>query len=97
VTAVAVPVEEPEPGARPTRLLPVAHLLRISLYWLGMTAVDAAVGLFITNRLEFDRLVPRESVGQSMFIIGVGAAIVGIIIQPTVGSISDYTVSRSCS
>ncbi len=29
-----------------------------------------------------------------MFLIGIGAAIVGIIIQPTVGYISDYTVSR---
>ena len=29
-----------------------------------------------------------------MFMIGVGGAIVGIIIQPTVGYISDYTVSR---
>jgi MFS family permease len=94
VTAGAIPAEEPEPGARPTQLLPLTHLLRISLYWLGMTAVDAAVGLFITNRLEFDHLVPRENVGQSMFIIGVGAAVVGILIQPTVGSISDYTTSR---
>jgi MFS family permease len=72
----------------------LTQLLRISAYWLGLTAIDAAVGLFITNRLEFDQLVPRDDVGKSMFMIGVGAAIIGIIIQPTVGYISDYTVSR---
>jgi len=86
--------DDPEAGARPTALLPMTQLLRISAYWLGLTAIDAAVGLFITNRLEFDQLVPRDDVGKSMFMIGVGAAIIGIIIQPTVGYISDYTVSR---
>ena len=44
-------------GARPTALLPIPQLVRISLYWLGLTAIDAAVGLFITNRLEFDDFV----------------------------------------
>ena len=90
-TVAADPGEE---GARPTALLPMTQLLRISAYWLGLTAIDAAVGLFITNRLEFDKLVPTGDVGKSMFLIGIGAAIVGIIIQPTVGYISDYTVSR---
>jgi MFS family permease len=83
-----------EDGARPTALLPMTQLARISAYWLGLTAIDAAVGLFITNRLEFDALVPKDDVGKSMFMIGVFAAIVGILIQPTVGYISDYTVSR---
>ena len=41
----------PDIGARPTALLPIPQLVRISLYWLGLTAIDAAVGLFITNRL----------------------------------------------
>jgi MFS family permease len=86
--------EEAVEGARPTALLPVTQLVRISLYWLGLTAIDAAVGLFITNRLEFDHLVPTDDVGTSLFRIGIGAAIVGMIIQPTVGYISDYTVSR---
>jgi MFS family permease len=85
---------DPEDGARPTELLPIRNLVRISLYWLGLTAIDAAVGLFVTNRLEFDHLVPTNDVGTSLFIIGIGAAIVGIIIQPTVGYISDYTISR---
>ena len=93
-TTVPTVGADPDEGARPTELLPTTQLLRISLYWLGLTAIDAAVGLFVTNRLEFDGLVPRDEVGRSMFLIGIGAAIVGIIIQPTVGYLSDYTVSR---
>jgi len=88
------PASDPIEGARPTRLLPMTQLLRISAYWLGLTAIDAAVGLFITNRLEFDHLVPIDDVGKSMFLITIFSAIVGIIVQPTVGYISDFTVSR---
>jgi MFS family permease len=88
------PDDDPEVGARPTALLPMSQLLRISAYWLGLTAIDGAVGFFITNRLEFDHLVPRGDVGTSMLMITAVGAIVGIIIQPTVGYISDYTVSR---
>ena len=58
-----------EEGARPTALLPMTQLLRISAYWLGLTAIDAAVGLFITNRLEFDKLVPTANVGTTFFMI----------------------------
>ncbi len=93
--ATALPDEAGVPqGQRPTALLPVPQLVRISAYWLGLTAIDAAVGLFITNRLEFDKLVLPRDVGTSMFIIGIGAAVVGILIQPTVGYLSDFTVSR---
>ena len=92
-TGIPSPID-PDAGARPTELLPIPQLLRISLYWLGLTAIDAAVGLYVTNRLEFDGLVPKDDVGKSMFVIGIGAAIVGIIIQPTIGYVSDYTVSR---
>ena len=84
----------PDIGARPTALLPIPQLVRISLYWLGLTAIDAAVGLFITNRLEFDHFVPQENVGTTLFLVGIGGSIVGIIVQPTVGYISDFTVSR---
>ena len=88
------PDADPDDGARPTALLPLTQLLRISAYWLGLTAIDAAVGLFILNRVEFDGLVPKDEVGRSLFLIGIGGAIIGIIIQPTVGYISDYTVSK---
>jgi MFS family permease len=79
---------------RPTRPLPMGHLARIAAYWLGLTAIDASVGLFIQNRVNFGGFVDDFSVGTALFLISVGGAVLGILIQPTVGSISDYTVSR---
>ncbi len=82
-------------SGRPTAVLPVGHLIRISLYWLGLTAIDGAVGLFIQNRLNFrDMAVPELEIGRVLFLITIPMAIVSILIQPTVGSISDYTISR---
>jgi MFS family permease len=79
---------------RPTAALPLGHLVRISLYWLGLTAIDGAVGLFIQNRLNFGGFADALEVGRISFLLSIPAAIISIIIQPTVGSISDYTVSR---
>ena len=93
-TATTAGEIDPEAGARPTELLPISHLVRISAYWLGLTAIDSAVGQFNTNRLEFDKYVPKDDVGTTMFLIGLGVALVSIIVQPTVGYISDYWVSR---
>jgi MFS family permease len=84
-----------EPYVRPTLALPLGHLIRISLYWLGLTAIDGAVGLFIQNRVNFGAFAadPLE-VGRILFLLSIPVAVISIIIQPTVGSISDYTVSR---
>ncbi len=79
---------------RPTVVLPFSHLARISAYWLGLTAIDAAVGLFVQFRTNFGDLVATSEVGRAQAFVSVGAAVVGIAIQPTVGSISDYAVSR---
>jgi len=91
--AMAVDAVETE-GARPTVSLPIGHLARISLYWLGLTAIDGAVGVFVQNRLNYDGFVGELEIGRTMFLISVPVAILSILIQPTVGSISDYTVSR---
>src|SRR5215212_7488589 len=84
-----------DPGTgRPTALLPVGHLVRISLYWLGLTAIDGAVGLFIQNRLNFGGFADPLEIGRIAFVISIPVAVLSIIIQPTVGAVSDYTVSR---
>jgi MFS family permease len=81
-------------GQRPMQALPIAHLVRISLYWLGLTAIDGAVGLFVQNRLNYDGFANPLEVGRILFLISIPVAVLSIIIQPTVGAISDYTVSR---
>jgi MFS family permease len=80
--------------ARPAAVLPASQLLRISAYWLGLTAIDSAVGLFAQNRIQFGGLVDPLSVGRTLFLVTVGGAIVSILVQPTVGYLSDFTVSR---
>ncbi len=93
----ALPIE-PAPietgSARPTATLPIGHLIRISLYWLGLTAIDGAVGLFIQNRLNFGGFADPLEVGRFTFLLSIPVAVISILVQPTVGSISDYTVSR---
>src|SRR3954470_12600624 len=80
---------------RPTATLPLGHLVRISLYWLGLTAIDGAVGLFIQNRVNFGPFaVDPLGVGRVLFLLSTPVALISILVQPTVGSISDYTVSR---
>jgi len=82
-------------GARPTVSLPIGHIVRISLYWMGLTAIDGAVGVFVQNRLLFGEFrVDDLMVGRISFLLSIPVAIISILIQPTVGSISDYTVSR---
>ncbi|HEX3428766.1 MAG TPA: MFS transporter [Candidatus Limnocylindrales bacterium] len=81
-------------GARPTVELPIGHLVRISLYWLGLTAIDGAVGLFTQNRLNFGGFADPLEIGRIAFLISIPVAFLSILIQPTVGAISDFTVSR---
>jgi MFS family permease len=81
-------------GGRPTQLLPLGQLARLSAYWLGLTAIDSAVGLFTQNRVNYGGFVQDLDVGRAQALIGIAGAIIGIIIQPTVGQMSDYAVSR---
>ncbi len=84
----------PDAHGRPVRQLPFAHLARLSAYWLGLTAIDAAVNLFVQNRVNYGDMVAPIEVGRTLAFVVVGGAIVGIIVQPTVGALSDYAVSR---
>jgi MFS family permease len=91
----AEPTLADEGSFRPTATLPIGHLIRISLYWLGLTAIDGAVGLFIQNRLNFGPFAPDPlQVGTITALLSIPVAVISIVIQPTIGSISDYTVSR---
>jgi hypothetical protein len=92
--ATTTPGLATEQDGRPTALLPLSHLLRISAYWLGLTAIDAAYGLFVQLRLTYSDIRGDVSLGAATALVTVGGALVAIAVQPTVGSISDYTSSR---
>ena len=81
-------------SGRPTRHLPLGHLVRISLYWLGLSAVWSGFLDIVNGRLQFTGLVERGTEGTAAFQISILGAIIAILVQPTVGSISDYTMTR---
>ena len=79
---------------RPIGHLPKRELVRLSLYWLGLSSIFTGLDTIMAGRLEFTGLVPTSEVGRSLFLVSISGAIIAIIVQPTIGSISDYTISR---
>jgi MFS family permease len=79
---------------RPTTPLPMRELIRISLYWLGLSSIFAGLSAIMAGRLEFTGLVDHEDAGRALFLVSISGAVIAVIVQPTVGSISDYTMTR---
>jgi MFS family permease len=83
---------EEEEAARPTVPLPFRQLLQISVYWLGINAIMGGIGIAIQERIP--DLVPVGQKGLYIALQGFVILGVNILVQPTIGMISDYTVSR---
>jgi MFS family permease len=83
---------EEEEAARPTVPLPFRQLLQISVYWLGINAIMGGIGIAVQERIP--DLVPIGQKGIYIAIQGFAILWVNILVQPTIGMISDYTVSR---
>ena len=79
---------------RPTRLLPVGQLMRISLYWLGIATVWSGILDIVNGRIQFAGLAPKGSEGIGALQIALVGTVIAIAVQPTIGSISDYTCTR---
>lgn len=79
---------------RPTSDLPLGALVRISMFWLGLTSIDAVVNAAVQSRIKFDGLAVPGTEGTSLAIVAVLTFIFSVAVQPTVGSISDYAVTR---
>ncbi len=87
--AVAMDVD----SERPTQLLPLAQLLRLSVYWLGLIAVVNGIGVILQERIK--TLVPDPNVQYTTLgVIQAAGVIVAVLVQPIAGSVSDYTISR---
>jgi MFS family permease len=84
-------------GARPTAELPRLQLVRLSLYWLGLSSIFIGVTQILSGRIQFQTdspLYSPGSEGSTLFALTVAGALIAAVIQPTIGSISDYTISR---
>jgi MFS family permease len=77
----------------PTASLSPASLVRLSVYWLGLVAVFSGIGIILQERAK--TLIPDESLRfTTVGLVQLAGVVVAVLVQPTVGSISDYTVSR---
>ena len=86
-----------EEADRPTAELPRMQLIRLSLYWLGLSSIFIGVSQILSGRIQFEKngpLYSPGSEGSTLFALTVAGALIAAIVQPTVGSISDYTISR---
>jgi MFS family permease len=79
---------------RPTASLPLAQLVRLSLYWLGLSSIFSGITAILGGRLEFEGLVQPGSEGSALLQMTAFGAVIAAVVQPTVGSLSDYTSSR---
>src|SRR5665811_2056007 len=81
-----------EDAERPTERLPLRQLVQISLYWLGINAIMGGIGIAIQERVP--GMVPAGEKGMFLALQGYLILGVNIVVQPTIGMISDYTQSR---
>ena len=80
-------------SGRPGERLPLPQLLQISVYWFGITAIWAGLhNVILQERMNF--LVAPGEVGRGLGLMTAAGVLMAILVQPTVGAISDYTISR---
>ena len=80
---------------RPTSRIATRDLLRVSLYWLGLSSIFAGLNVILVGRLEFAGLAAdAAAAGQTLFWLFLPGTFIAILVQPTIGSISDHTSSR---
>ncbi|MGH2450118.1 MAG: MFS transporter [Candidatus Limnocylindria bacterium] len=89
---MSVPAAPARAVGRPTAALPLWHLLTLSVYWLGMNLIWGGLDVILQARM--DDLVGVAQAGRGIALMTVLGAITAMVVQPTVGAISDYTVSR---
>lgn len=82
-----------ESGARPEIRLPLRELFQLSVYWFGINAIWGGLdGVILQERIP--DLVDPSLGGRALAFVKILAVIMAIVVQPTIGSISDYTISR---
>ncbi len=79
---------------RPTKALPIRQLVRMSAYWLGLTCVFGGVTPILSGRIKFEGIAPPDQAGGALFEVTACGAVIAMLVQPTIGTISDYTTSR---
>ncbi len=91
-TTLDAPITADEAGARPTERLPMRQLLQLSVYWLGINSIMGGLGVVVQKRIPV--LVPAPLDGPAIALQSVVTMLMAAAIQPTIGVLSDHTISR---
>ena len=76
------------------RALPLWQLVTLSVYWFGIVIIWGGLNKIILPAMIEDQPGGAENLGILLAILVTVGVIAPIVIQPTVGMISDYTVTR---
>jgi MFS family permease len=79
-------------AGRPLERLPLRQLAQLSMYWFGINAIWGGLNIVLQERVP--PLAPAGESGRYLAYIDLFAVIVAVGVQPTIGSLSDYTISR---
>jgi MFS family permease len=84
--------EQHDPDSR--RALPLWQLVTLSIYWFGIVIIWGGLNKIILPAMIQDQPGGAENLGSLLAILVTVGVVAPIVIQPTVGMISDYTVTR---
>lgn len=90
---MGVATTQAQATGRPLGAMPVFQIVQLSIYWFGINAIWGGLNNVILQR-RMDALVGKENAGSGLALLTLLGAIVAIIVQPTIGTISDYTATR---
>jgi MFS family permease len=76
------------------RSLPLWQLVTLSIYWFGIVIIWGGLNKIILPAMISEQPGGSENLGVLLAILVTVGVIAPIVIQPTVGMISDYTVTR---
>jgi MFS family permease len=76
------------------RLLPLTQLVTLSIYWFGIVIIWGGLNKIILPAMIGRQPGGEENLGSLLAVVVTVGVIAPILIQPTVGTISDYTVTR---
>jgi MFS family permease len=78
---------------RPTRDLPLSQLLTLSIFWLGINATWTGLHVIVLPK-RMEALFGPASAGLGLGLITIAGVVTAILVQPTIGAISDYASTR---
>jgi MFS family permease len=74
--------------------LPLWQLVTLSVYWFGIVIIWGGLNKIILPAMIADQPGGAENLGVLLAILVTVGVVAPIVIQPTIGMISDYTVTR---